>query len=80
VHHRLVELFTTIAADSWGTGDVASFQALFSEEMERFGRDMRVIADYAHQRNMQRRVLGKIELSGCATPTADAGVPPAAAG
>jgi DNA-binding transcriptional MerR regulator len=80
VHHRLVELFTTIATESWDADDIERFRTLFSEEMERFGRDVRVIADYAHQRNIQRRVLSKIEMSGCAAPTPNAGVPPAATG
>jgi DNA-binding transcriptional MerR regulator len=77
VHQRLVELFTTIATDSWDDCDAQHFTVLFSEEMERFARDMRVIADYTHQRNVQRRVLDKIEELG--TPgLLRAEVPPAA--
>jgi hypothetical protein len=37
---------------------------LFSAEMERFARDVRVIADYTQQRNLQRAVLAKIEEHG----------------
>ena len=32
--------------------------------MERFARDIRVIADYTQQRNLQRSVLQKIEEHG----------------
>jgi DNA-binding transcriptional MerR regulator len=80
VNQRLVELFTTIAVESWDADDSERFRTLFSEEMERFGRAVRVIADYAHQRDIQRRVLSKIEMLGCAAPTADTAIPPAATG
>jgi DNA-binding transcriptional MerR regulator len=79
VHQRLVNVFTTIATESWDAEDVEQFQNLFSEEMERFGRDVRVIADYTHQRNIQRRVLSKIEMCGVDGLTPQAAVPPAAA-
>ena len=39
---------------------------MFSAEMERFARDVRVIADYTQQRNLQRAVLQKIEEHGTA--------------
>jgi DNA-binding transcriptional MerR regulator len=78
IQHRLVELFTIIATQSWDAEHCARFQALFSEEMERFAHDVRVISDYTQQRNMQRRVLDRIEQIGARHVQRDAEAPPAA--
>jgi hypothetical protein len=78
IQHRLVELFTIIATQSWDAEHCARFQALFSEEMERFAHDVRVISDYTQQRNMQRRVLDRIEQIGAHHVQLDAEAPPAA--
>jgi hypothetical protein len=42
---------------------------MFSAEVERFARDVRVIADYTQQRNLQRAVLHKIEEHGATEAT-----------
>ncbi len=68
IQRRLVELFTAAEARCWRPEDVDEFRALFSAEMGRFARDIRVIADYTQQRNLQRAVLGKIEDHGTAAP------------
>jgi DNA-binding transcriptional MerR regulator len=61
IHRRLVEVFTFVDSHCWDAEHAERFRATFSAEMERFARDVRVIADYTQQRNLQRAVLHKIE-------------------
>jgi len=61
IHRRLVEVFTIVDSQCWDEEQAARFRATLSAEMERFARDVRVIADYTQQRNVQRAVLEKIE-------------------
>ena len=67
IQRRLVELFTFVHAHCWEPADAEEFRATFSAEMGRFARDVRVIADYTQQRNLQRAVLQKIEAHGADT-------------
>ena len=64
IQRRLVEVFTFVDSQCWDAEHAQQFRATFSSEMERFARDVRVIADYTQQRNLQRAVLEKIEEHG----------------
>ena len=64
IQRRLVRLFTFVDSHCWGEEDAECFRSTFSAEVERFARDVRVIADYTQQRNLQRAVLRKIEEHG----------------
>jgi DNA-binding transcriptional MerR regulator len=66
IQRRVVDVFT-FDAHSWDEEHAERFRELFSVEMERFARDVRVIADYTQQRNLQRAVLHKIEEHGAGT-------------
>ena len=57
-------MFTFVNSHCWDDEHVARFRSTFSSEMERFARDVRVIAYYTQQRNLQRAVLHKIEEHG----------------
>jgi hypothetical protein len=71
IQRQLVPLFTVVEECGWNPAAVECFRSTFSAEMNRFARDVRVIADYTQQRNLQRAVLQKIEQHGTATgPTA----------
>ena len=71
IQRQLVSLFTTVEERGWDPEAVECFRSTFSDEMDRFARDVRVIADYTQQRNLQRAVLQKIEQHGTANgPTA----------
>jgi DNA-binding transcriptional MerR regulator len=71
IQRQLVPLFTIVEESGWNPAAVECFRSTFSAEMNRFARDVRVIADYTQQRNLQRAVLQKIEQHGTATgPTA----------
>jgi DNA-binding transcriptional MerR regulator len=70
IQRQLVSLFTVVEERGWSPEASECFRATFSEEMDRFARDIRVIADYTQQRNLQRAVLRKIEEHG--TPADDA--------
>ena len=71
IQRRVVEVFTFVDSHCWDDEHTQRFQEMFSAEAERFTRDVRVIADYTQQRNLQRAVLAKIEEHGAATaPTA----------
>ncbi len=70
IQRLLVSLFTVVAERGWTPEASECFRATFSDEMDRFARDIRVIADYTQQRNLQRAVLRKIEEHG--TPADDA--------
>ena len=61
IQRQLVELFTDVDDRGWDPRYVDEFRARFSTGVERFARDVRVIADYTQQRNLQRAVLHKIE-------------------
>jgi DNA-binding transcriptional MerR regulator len=61
IQHRLVAVFTDDAVCDWEPGAAERFHAEALQEMGRFARDIRVIADYTQQRNLQRVVLQKIE-------------------
>jgi len=61
IQTRLVAVFTDEATCEWEPGAAARFHAGVVREMGRFARDIRVIADYTQQRNLQRVVLQKIE-------------------
>jgi DNA-binding transcriptional MerR regulator len=61
IQERLVAVFTGDSACEWEPGAAARFHAELSGAMGRFARDIRVIADYTQQRNIQRVVLQKIE-------------------
>jgi DNA-binding transcriptional MerR regulator len=61
IQRRVVEVFTFVDSHCWDDEHATQFRALFSAEMGRFARDVRVIADYTQQRNLQRAVLAKIE-------------------
>jgi DNA-binding transcriptional MerR regulator len=67
IQRQLVSLFTVVEERGWSPEASECFRATFSEEMDRFARDIRVIADYTQQRNLQRAVLHKIEEHGAAT-------------
>jgi DNA-binding transcriptional MerR regulator len=67
IQRRVVEVFTFVNSRCWDDEHAAQFSAMFSSEMERFARDVRVIADYTQQRNLQRAVLHKIEEHGAAS-------------
>jgi DNA-binding transcriptional MerR regulator len=64
IQRQVAELFTVAAAREWDPDAVDEFRATFSSAVDRFARDIRVIADYTQQRNIQRVVLGKIEEHG----------------
>jgi hypothetical protein len=61
IQRRVVEVFTFVDSHCWDDDHAQQFRALFAAEMERFARDVRVIADYTQQRNLQRAVIQKIE-------------------
>ena len=61
IQRRVVEVFTFVDVHCWDDEHAQRFRTMFSAEMERFARDVRVIADYTQQRNLQRAVLEKIE-------------------
>jgi hypothetical protein len=61
IQERLVDVFTEEAEREWEPGSAARFHTKTTGEMGRFARDVRVIADYTQQRNIQRVVLRKIE-------------------
>ncbi len=61
IQRRLVDVFTFVDTHCWDERAALEFRAAFTAEMERFARDIRVIADYTQQRNLQRAVLEKIE-------------------
>ena len=61
IQRQLVELFTDVDERGWDPQSVEDFRATFSSGVDRFARDVRVIADYTQQRNLQRVVLHKIE-------------------
>jgi DNA-binding transcriptional MerR regulator len=67
IQRRVVEVFTFVDSHCWDDEHTQRFQKMFSAEAERFARDVRVIADYTQQRNLQRAVLAKIEEHGAAT-------------
>jgi DNA-binding transcriptional MerR regulator len=75
IQRRVVELFTFVDSHCWDDEHAQQFRSLFSAEMGRFARDVRVIADYTQQRNLQRAVLHKIEEHGAtaeiSTPSED---------
>ena len=64
IQARVVEVFTEDPACNWDPGATARFHAEAAHEMGRFARDIRVIADYTQQRNLQRVVLQKIAAAG----------------
>ncbi len=64
IQRQLVSLLTVVEAHGWDPAAVECFRSRFPDEMERFARDVRVIADYTQQRNLQRAVLQKIEQHG----------------
>jgi DNA-binding transcriptional MerR regulator len=61
IQRRLAAIFTDDAVRGWEPGEAERFHAEALQEMGRFARDVRVIADYTQQRNLQRAVLQKIE-------------------
>ena len=61
IQRRVVEVFTFVDSHCWDDEHTQRFKQMFSAEAERFARDVRVIADYTQQRNLQRAVLEKIE-------------------
>ncbi len=61
IQRCLVEVFTELDRHGWDPERRDQFRDVFSGEMSRFARDVRVIADYTQQRNLQRAVLEKIE-------------------
>ena len=67
IQRQLVSLFTVVEECGWNPAAVESFRSTFSAEMNRFARNVRVIADYTQQRNLQRAVLQKIDQHGTAT-------------
>ncbi len=71
IQRRVVEVFNIVDSQCWDDAHAAAFRSMFSAEMQRFARDVRVIADYTQQRNLQRAVLQKIEEHG-ATAVDDA--------
>jgi DNA-binding transcriptional MerR regulator len=70
IHMRLVDLFVGFAGESWNAQE---FKALFSEQMQRFGENMRRITDYTQQRSMQRHILAKVERDAQQLPPAATG-------
>jgi MerR family transcriptional regulator, copper efflux regulator len=73
IQQRLVAVFTPNAACDWEPGAAERFHAEAIHEMGRFARDIRVIADYTQQRNLQRVVLQKIEQRAAEGEERDAG-------
>lgn len=69
IQRRVVEVFTFVDSHCWDDEHAEQFRSRFSADMERFARDVRVIADYTQQRNLQRAVLHKIEEHGAAAET-----------
>ena len=61
IQRCLVEVFTELDRHGWDPERRDQFRDVFSGEMSRFARDVRVIADYTQQRNLQRAVLEKID-------------------
>jgi len=61
IQQQLAAVFTDAAAGDWGPGEAERFHAEALQEMGRFARGIRVIADFTQQRNLQRVVLQKIE-------------------
>jgi len=66
IQRRLVGVFTAPDGCGWDPETREEFRAAFSGGIGRFARDVRVIADYTQQRNLQRAVLQKIEEHGTA--------------
>jgi MerR HTH family regulatory protein len=60
IQRQLASLFTDVQKCGWDPVAVERFRATFSREIDRFARDVRVVADYTQQRNLQRAVLQKI--------------------
>jgi hypothetical protein len=54
-------VFDVEASDCWDSEHVAAFANLSPADIQRFERDVRVIADYAQQRTLQRAVLHRIQ-------------------
>jgi DNA-binding transcriptional MerR regulator len=73
IQRRVVEVFTFVDSHCWDEEHAQRFHATFSAEMDRFARDVRIIADYTQQRNLQREVLAKIEEHGVEAPPLAAG-------
>jgi len=69
IQRRVVEVFTFVDSHCWDDEHAQRFKEMFSAEAERFARDVRVIADYTQQRNLQRAVLTKIEEHGATAGT-----------
>jgi hypothetical protein len=61
IQEQVVAVFTDQGAHEWDPDAVERFHSEVLHEMGRFARDIRVIADYTQQRNLQRVVLQKIE-------------------
>ncbi len=59
IQRRVVEVFTFVDSHCWDDEHAQRFREMFSAEAERFARDVRVIADYTQQRNLQRAVLAE---------------------
>jgi DNA-binding transcriptional MerR regulator len=76
IQRRVVEVFTFVDSHCWDDEHAQQFRSLFSAEMERFARDVRIIADYTQQRNLQRAVLHKIEEHSATAETRTAGPRP----
>ena len=68
IQRRVVEVFTFVDTHCWDAEHAERFHSMFSAEMGRFARDVRVIADYTQQRNLQRAVLEKIDEHGSTPP------------
>ena len=64
IQRRLVRLFTVVDSHGWDDEPPSASAPRSPDEMDRFARDVRVIADYTQQRNLQRAVLRKIEEHG----------------
>jgi DNA-binding transcriptional MerR regulator len=76
IQRRLVEVFTEFDGRGWDPERRERFRDAFSGEMSRFARDVRVVADYTQQRNLQRAVLEKIDEHGATPPPEASGTRP----
>jgi len=61
VQHEVAAIFEGNRGPGWRPEEQARFHAFAGENSPRIARDMRVIADYMQQRNLQRLVLQAIE-------------------
>jgi DNA-binding transcriptional MerR regulator len=61
VQREVLELFQGKRGPAWSAEARDRFRSLAAERSPRIARDARVVADYTHQRNLQRLAFGALE-------------------